>query len=419
MLKKLLFPIYSRLEYLVRKKKPLPYRSPVKKYFTYKDPFKFKRLSLSDLHQREKEGIFLKTETLYENWIRKKPAFLDDPDQCGIFPDFQNETFFYKQPFVIFKRNITVVGARTFLVKNKWFNDESYIPNLFENDIAKLKNYKNRFLNESTGFTPTPLKTTFRLDSESNQQIILRDRVLVLCSLEADNYGSWLFRVLPKLYCVQKLNIHFDQILIEAKHPRLLDFLKMMGIGPEKIVQHDRNCIYHLRQAIIPALNNPQCYLDTPSQELFKEFRNRYGLPTNGDKIFISRLNHAQTSGTTRVLLNEKELVDELIKLDFKIIYPEKMTLEEQIKTFSSASVVVGPSGSAMFNVVFCHPNTKVIDIESEPHWIHAHMSLFSSLKLDYGLFVGKVDPTDTNEVHRRWSVNIPALIERIKSFTN
>jgi capsular polysaccharide biosynthesis protein len=115
-------------------------------------------------------------------------------------------------------------------------------------------------------------------------------------------------------------------------------------------------------------------------------------------------------------MLNEAELVERLIAHDFRIVYPERLSVAEQILEFSSAELVVGPSGSGMFNVVFCHPGTKVIDIESEPHWIHAHRSLFSSCDLRYGIFVGKAVSRNFSAHHQPWKVNIKALIARIQT---
>ena len=66
---------------------------------------------------------------------------------------------------------------------------------------------------------------------------------------------------------------------------------------------------------------------------------------------------------------------------------------------------------------MFCHPGTKVIDIQSEPKWIYSYTGMYASLQLNYGIFVGKADPADTKEVHRRWAVNIDALIGRIRAF--
>jgi hypothetical protein len=66
---------------------------------------------------------------------------------------------------------------------------------------------------------------------------------------------------------------------------------------------------------------------------------------------------------------------------------------------------------------MFCHPGTKVIDIQSEPQWIYSYTGMYASLKLEYGIFVGKADPADTKPIHRRFSVNIDALAARIRAF--
>ena len=116
-------------------------------------------------------------------------------------------------------------------------------------------------------------------------------------------------------------------------------------------------------------------------------------------------------------MLNEAELVERLASLNFRIIAPETLPAAEQILTFSSAEMVVGPSGSGMSNVVFCHPETKIIGIESEPHWIHAHRSLFASCGLPFGIFVGKGVDRDFRKHHKPWRVNIDALISKIEWF--
>ena len=117
-------------------------------------------------------------------------------------------------------------------------------------------------------------------------------------------------------------------------------------------------------------------------------------------------------------MLNEPELVARLTDLGFRIIEPETLSVTDQILAFSSAEMVVGPSGSGMFNVAFCHPGTKVIDIESEPHWIHAHRSLFASCSLRYGIFVGNALERTFEVHHQPWKVNIDALISQIAAFS-
>jgi Glycosyltransferase 61 len=89
-------------------------------------------------------------------------------------------------------------------------------------------------------------------------------------------------------------------------------------------------------------------------------------------------------------MMDEERLLSELVPAEFEPIAPHNMSAKQQIEAFSSAAVIVGASGSAMFNVVFCHPGTRLIRIESEPHWIFAHLNLFGSCKLDFGVIEGQ-----------------------------
>ena len=126
-------------------------------------------------------------------------------------------------------------------------------------------------------------------------------------------------------------------------------------------------------------------------------------------------MGQARRGGSSRVLVNEAELAAALSGLGFEVLEPEALSPAEQVAAFASADAVVGPSGSALFNTVFCRPGTKVLDIESEPDWIYAHTGLFASCKLRYGLFVGRVDAADLRPVHRRWTVNVPAVVHRVR----
>lgn len=385
--------------------------------YSYKKPTAFNPISFDQVKQGY-EGVHLRSET-NEPWIRKAPKFLDDPDRCGIFSEFQDQNHEYLQSFVLSVQDVKLVGVRTFLDKvGNWFNDQNYHPDELDHDLKKLVHFQDLFLNEWTGFRPTTKIDTFILEQDNRPEIELKGKTIVACCIESNNYGSWIFRVLPKVYSAVNLGLDYDHILIEhQQHTRLLEWFNLIGVDSSKCIQHDRHLTYKIEKAFIPSLFCTHAYLNQETQEFYKRMRSKYGLPSMGEKIYVSRFNFANEKKTTRVMQNEKTLMEALIKEGFKIVYPELLSVRAQIETFSSASVVVGPSGSGMFNVAFCHPGTKLIDIESEPHWIHAHLSLFSSLSLDFGIFVGKVDPSDTNPVHKRWNVNIPALMKRIRMF--
>ena len=74
-------------------------------------------------------------------------------------------------------------------------------------------------------------------------------------------------------------------------------------------------------------------------------------IPNNIDnKIYITR-----QDANCRNIINEEDLIDELKKNNFRIINTNNFSLHEQIKIFSSAKIIVSPTGSSLANIVcFC-----------------------------------------------------------------
>jgi len=387
--------------------------------YCYKKPLSFKPISLENLLQGQ-EGVYIRTSHSSNSYNIKKPLFLEDPDQCGFLKEVHHRKIHYGNSFVLSIKNVRLIGVCTYITENKeWFNDQNYFDdNQFILDLDMLEDYNNHYNNGWTRFQPTDTKGLFKKAINDRPEIYIRGKTLVLCSQEPDVFGSWLFRFLPKLNAAIQMQLPFDQILIEP-HEKLLEYIELLGIDPAIIVKHNRNYCYKLEHAIIPSLQNSLLYLDEESQNFYNQLRQKYGEPSSNDnKLFISRLKHITVSLNYRVLMNEKELEMALIKEGFKSIFPELLSVKEQIRTFSSASVIVGPSGSALFNCVYCHPGTPVIDIESQPFHLDNHAALFSSYGVKYGFFAGRPDPSDTRLIHRNWTVIIPALIQCIKKFT-
>jgi len=53
-------------------------------------------------------------------------------------------------------------------------------------------------------------------------------------------------------------------------------------------------------------------------------------------------------------LINEEDIIDELKSKNFMIIDTKNMSIFEQIDIFSSAQIIIGPTGSALTNIIFC-----------------------------------------------------------------
>lgn len=70
-------------------------------------------------------------------------------------------------------------------------------------------------------------------------------------------------------------------------------------------------------------------------------------------KIFISR-----KSTTFKRVLNEEEILPLFRQAKYEIVYAEELSWIEQIEVFSSAKCIVGASGAALTNLLYCNPGT-------------------------------------------------------------
>ena len=75
-------------------------------------------------------------------------------------------------------------------------------------------------------------------------------------------------------------------------------------------------------------------------------------------KVYVSR------KGFARSMSNETELEEWLESVGFAIFRVNEMaSLQEQARLFSSAELLVGPTGSSLSNVVFMPPGSKAIEL--------------------------------------------------------
>ncbi|NDY96315.1 glycosyltransferase family 61 protein [Wenzhouxiangella limi] len=79
------------------------------------------------------------------------------------------------------------------------------------------------------------------------------------------------------------------------------------------------------------------------------------------DKLYISR-----QDATARRVLNEAAVMHYLEQAGFTCIIPGNFSIEQQIKLFNRASVIVGPHGAGLTNLLFCKSGTRVIELFQE-----------------------------------------------------
>jgi capsular polysaccharide biosynthesis protein len=82
------------------------------------------------------------------------------------------------------------------------------------------------------------------------------------------------------------------------------------------------------------------------------------------EKVYITRRGFIAHGGAPkRTFLSEERLEERLRQLGYAIVDPAKRTIDEQIDIFGQADVIVGCSGAALANVIYCHEAAIVVEI--------------------------------------------------------
>lgn len=218
------------------------------------------------------------------------------------------------------------------------------------------------------------------------------DNIFLLSGRCTRNYFHWLIEYMPKLmwfargamneYANFKLAV--DENMPQQHYQALQYVMKKLSIPNQIIKINPDNHIYNIKKLIV--CSNPTFIPDS-----FEEFSYADCSALNLDtlagyrKILLSNVSNrhdrkiyiARHNFSSRKLVNESDVIDLFVKYGFEIVYPEQYTFEEQMNLFNSSKFIVGASGAAFSNLIFCQPGTVVINFLVDEL---KEFSLFSNL---------------------------------------
>lgn len=106
---------------------------------------------------------------------------------------------------------------------------------------------------------------------------------------------------------------------------------------------------------------------------------------SNRQKIYVSR-----AKAKNRQLINELEVSQLLNSQGFQTVFLEEMSVLEQVAVFGNAETVVAPHGSGLTNLVFCQPDTTIVELFS-PNYVRTDYWMISQqLQLQHYYVVGQ-----------------------------
>jgi capsular polysaccharide biosynthesis protein len=168
-----------------------------------------------------------------------------------------------------------------------------------------------------------------------------------LMSLWCNNYFHWMFNALPRIAVLQASGVHYDGLIVPEPLKRFQrESLAVLGVPESRLTPFTGEHLAPERLVWVA----PLAPINEPSSFLLDWVRESLGPPPG---IEPERMFYVSRSGGTRDAANESEVFAALEPLGFEYLLPESLSFEEQVRTFASGGVFVGPHGSNFVNAIF------------------------------------------------------------------
>lgn len=243
----------------------------------------------------------------------------------------------------------------------------------------------------------------------------------------ASNYAHWLTEVLPRivLYTRNACSKGMPLIVDAGLHPNIFESLSL-AIDPDRVVYtlpQDCRAIVKQLDLVTPAGYVPYAPREPRgpghshgvfSTQALRAVRDTYKQLMARPDAANKRLYVRRNSGL-RKLVNDADISRLLSAAGFTIVAPEELSFSEQVRLFSQAELVIGATGAALANLIFCPPGARVHVLMAQhqdmPYWYWQRLADCVGVDLSYGL--GNICAAPEKGFHADFEV-APSTIESV-----
>jgi capsular polysaccharide biosynthesis protein len=118
-----------------------------------------------------------------------------------------------------------------------------------------------------------------------------------------------------------------------------------------------------------------------------------------------------------RSITNEQEVISFLEKVGFSVLHCEDFPVWKQAQLFAAAKIVISLHGSALTNILFCRPGTRVIEIFSPDYIVPYYWSLSSIAELHYAAYCEDVHVRGVTGYRFRQNTPVTLNVKKFASF--
>ncbi|MFT0891834.1 glycosyltransferase family 61 protein [Pseudochelatococcus sp. G4_1912] len=262
-----------------------------------------------------------------------------------------------------------------------YLNDATILPGcstIIASD-GTLLNDEITFVHERFGSSEMKL---FDSNWLHNNDLLLKYTVELTPTLESgihlfkeyeQNYFHFIFEIALKLYLIEREELvppHIPLLIPNDLDGRLYDMISLLKHPDRRAIHLKRNVPYRVNRLfymsdvsrIVDAYEGvPDESFTFMSPTLVADFARYVKEELGEDKNTIRRRLFLMRSSERRGLVNQRDVVDAILGEDFEAASLELLSLAGQVKVMSEASVVIGATGAAFANLVWCAPGTQVL----------------------------------------------------------
>jgi len=191
----------------------------------------------------------------------------------------------------------------------------------------------------------------------------------------ANNYAHFLTELLPRitLFCNQEKFKDIPLLINSGLHQNLMRAIALIVGENRKIIQVASGEVISLGKLILVSpsgyvpferrhkemiyinngIFNPFAF-EILKQKIFANIK------TESSQILPKKIYLSRKKGM-RSIINNEELEKYLNLQGFVTILGDSLTFNEQVNLFSQAEFIIGPSGAACANLIFCPPTCKIL----------------------------------------------------------
>jgi hypothetical protein len=225
---------------------------------------------------------------------------------------------------------------------------------------------------------------------------IIEEEVVLLTGPAYQMYGHWLVEFQTKLHVLTVLGYDLAKLKYLLPHnllPFSYNWLDALGISRAQIINYDvviDRC--EIKRALIPTNVRGSSRANTLLADTMRDYKERILGQTTQDaplrKIYLSR---ERWGNSTRALSNAAEMESIFQTNGFDIVYPEKLSLIEQVRLFSECKFLAGDYGSALHNSIFAPSAATIIALRgTEGHPGFLQSGLCEAVGQNYGYIFGQ-----------------------------